>query len=524
MSNRQVKEKDITTQCTFQQRTTTINNPTGRLLEEDLERKMEKVAHQSFDIIIIGAGIAGINAAYRIQAEIPEYRYTILEARNSTGGTWDVFRYPGIRSDSELFTYGFEWYPWNKQKPIAEGSLILEYLHEAVSVSGIDKHILFGQKVMTASWYNGQQTWKLNVKHTSGEEKLYTSRFLIFATGYYDYDQPLPTQIPGLENFKGVVVHPQFWPEDLDYGEKKVIVIGSGATAITMIPKLSERASKLVMLQRSPSYILSLPNSTFGLFSPWLPKSVSRTVTRIMWMAFTQIFFVLSRLFPNVSKRVLKGLARRELPGDIQCEPHFSPKYKPWDQRVCFCPDSDFYQSLHSSNTDVKTGTIKLVKEDGIEIDSGEVLDADIIITATGLKMQIAGGIKFQIDEACFDISKKYMWNGLMLQDLPNAFFILGYVHTSWTLGADATARFICRLLRYLEQNEESAAVPRLGNDVELQPRRIFDLNSTYIRAAQDYLPKAGDKWPWLPRHSYFSDYMFARWGKIENCCLELVK
>ncbi|KAF7587373.1 hypothetical protein BBP40_007361 [Aspergillus hancockii] len=485
---------------------------------------MAGLALESFDVIIVGAGIAGINAAYRIQTELPNYRYTILEARDSIGGTWDIFRYPGIRSDSELFTYGFEWYPWNKQKPIAEGSIILEYLHEAVSVSGIDKQILFGHKVMAAFWSGEKQRWKLNVKHTSGEEKLYTTQFIIFATGYYDHDQPLANQIPGLENFKGDVVHPQFWPGGLDCGGKKVIVIGSGATAITMVPKLSEQASNLVMLQRSPSYILSLPNSTFGLFNPWLPKSVSRAVTRILWMAFTQFFFVFSRLFPNVSKKVLKRLARWELPEDIQCEPHFSPKYNPWDQRVCVCPDSDFYRSLRRSNTDVKTGTIKLVKENGIELESGEILDADIIITATGLKMRIAGGVKFQIDDTCFDTSKKYMWNGLMLQDLPNAFFMLGYVHTSWTLGADATARFTCRLLRHLERNDECAAVPRLENGAELQPRRIFDLNSSYVRAAQDYLPKAGDKWPWLPRHSYFSDYAFARWGKIENCCLELVK
>jgi cation diffusion facilitator CzcD-associated flavoprotein CzcO len=482
-------------------------------------------ADRSFDIIIIGAGIAGINAAYRIQTDLPACRYTIFESRDSIGGTWDIFRYPGIRSDSELFTYGFEWYPWNKQKPIAEGSLILEYLHEAISISGIDKRISFEHRVTNASWSNGQQTWTLNVKHTkAGDEKLYTARFIIFATGYYDYGQPLTSRIPGLENFKGDIVHPQFWPEDLNYEGKKIVVIGSGATAISMVPQLSKGASKLVMLQRSPSYIVSVPNSTFGLFNPWLPNSVSRTVARTLWIVLTQVFFVFSRLFPNVSRRLLKALARWELPEHIHSEPHFSPRYKPWDQRVCVCPDSDFYQSLRRSNTDVKTDTIKQVKEDCIELDSGEVLDTDIIVTATGLKMRIAGGVKFQIDGASFDISKKYLWNGLMLQDIPNAFLMLGYVHTSWTLGADATAHFICRLLRHLELNEESAAVPRLEHGTELHSRRIFDINSTYVRAAQDYLPKAGDKWPWLPRHSYISDYMFARWGKIDNCCLELVK
>ncbi|RLL95408.1 hypothetical protein CFD26_104997 [Aspergillus turcosus] len=471
-----------------------------------------------YDIIIIGAGISGINAAYRIQSQLPNLRYAILEARNAIGGTWDLFKYPGIRSDSDLFTFGFSWHPWNQDNPIAEGASITKYMRDTAAQYGIDKHIHFQHRLVAADWSSADNVWKLAVEH-EGEPKSYTARFVIFGTGYYNYHEPLTADVPGLSQFQGQIIHPQFWPEDLDYTDKKVVIIGSGATAVTLLPKLAEKAAKVTMLQRSPTYILALPNRQNSLLSWILPNTLNRKLQRLRWIMTSRFFFLFCQTFPWMGRLLLKLSVVRQLPKNIPYDPHFKPRYNPWDQRLCICPDGDFFKSLHSGRADVKTDTIRQVTANGIELTSGDFLDADIIVTATGLKLQIAGGTSITVDGEKQRVSDKYVWKGVMLQDLPNASFVIGYTNASWTLGADATALFVCRLLKWMERHNKVAAIPRLNPVLakQMQPRRLLNLNSTYVTAAEKDLPKAADRGPWRPRDNYLSDLMFAKYGRLNQ-------
>ncbi|KAH2661370.1 hypothetical protein KXV32_000584 [Aspergillus fumigatus] len=471
-----------------------------------------------YDIIIVGAGISGINAAYRIQSQLPSHRYAILEARNAIGGTWDLFKYPGIRSDSDLFTFGFSWNPWNQDTPIAEGASISKYMRDTAAQYGIDKHIHFQHRLLAADWSSADNVWKLAVDH-EGESKSYTARFVIFGTGYYNYHEPLAADVPGLSQFQGQVIHPQFWPQDLDYTDKKVVVIGSGATAVTLLPKMAEKAAKVTMLQRSPTYILALPNRQSSILSWILPNTVNRKLQRLRWIFTSRLFFLFCQTFPWMARLLLKLSVVRQLPKNIPHDPHFKPRYNPWDQRLCICPDGDFFKSLHTGRADVKTDTIRQVTTSGIELNSGDFLDADIIVTATGLKLQIAGGTSITVDGEKQRVPDKYLWNGVMLQDLPNASFVIGYTNASWTLGADATALFVCRLLKWMEQHHKIAAVPRLNPMLakQMQPRRLLNLNSTYVTAAEKDLPKAADRGPWQPRDNYLSDLMFAKYGRLDE-------
>ncbi|GFF37656.1 FAD-containing monooxygenase EthA [Aspergillus lentulus] len=471
-----------------------------------------------YDIIIVGAGISGINAAYRIQSQLPNHRYAILEARNAIGGTWDLFKYPGIRSDSDLFTFGFSWNPWNQDNPIAEGASISKYMRDTAAQYGIDKHIHFQHRLLAADWSSADNVWKLAVDHED-EPKTYTARFVIFGTGYYNYHEPLAADVPGLSQFQGQVIHPQFWPEDLDYTDKKVVIIGSGATAVTLLPKMAEKAAKVTMLQRSPTYILSLPNRQSSLLSWILPNTVNRKLQRLRWIFTSRLFFLFCQTFPWMARLLLKLSVVRQLPKNMAYDPHFKPRYNPWDQRLCICPDGDFFKSLHTGHADVKTDTIRQVTANGIELNSGDFLDADIIVTATGLKLQIAGGTSITVDGEKQRVSDKYLWNGVMLQDLPNASFVIGYTNASWTLGADATAHFVCRLLKWMERHHKLAAIPRLNPVLakQMQPRRLLNLNSTYVTAAEKDLPKAADRGPWQPRDNYLSDLMFAKYGRLDE-------
>ncbi|PGH16526.1 hypothetical protein AJ79_01631 [Helicocarpus griseus UAMH5409] len=473
----------------------------------------------TYDVLIIGAGISGINTAYRVQSEHPSYKYAILEARDAIGGTWDLFRYPGIRSDSDLFTFGFAWNPWNQNNPIAEGPALRTYMRETIEKFGIDEHIQFHHKLLTADWSSMNNRWTLQVDNR-GTPKIYTARFVVFGTGYYNYNEPLNAAIPGLSSFKGQTIHPQFWPEDLDYTDKKVVIIGSGATAITLLPNISKRARLTTMLQRSPTYILSLPNRG-SLLSYILPGPIYRRLQRIIWIVVSRIFFVFCQRVPWLARRILKLSVSAQLPKHIPHDPHFQPSYNPWDQRLCVSPDGDFFKSLRSGKADVKTDTIRQVTENGIELNSGDYLDADIIVTATGLKLQIAGGAQLTVDgKQPLHVPDKYLWNGVMVQDIPNASFIIGYANASWTLGADATALFIVRLLGWMEKQGLVAAVPRLreGEESTLERRRLLSLTSTYVARAEADMPKAANRKPWLPRGNYWGDYWFAKYGRLDEC------
>lgn len=479
-------------------------------------------AETHVDVAIIGAGISGINAAYRLQTSLPAYSYTIFEARGAIGGTWDLFRYPGIRSDSDLYTFGFSWHPWKKDNPIADGPSISKYIRATAARYGIDRHIRFHHRLIAADWSSDKRSWTLTVE-ADGQTRYFQARFVIFGTGYYDYNEPLQTVIPGLERFKGRIVHPQFWPEDLDYTDKKVVVIGSGATAVTLVPELAKRAARATMLQRSPSYIMSLPNRSRGLFSWFLPSVVYHKLKRIGWILTSRLFYLFCQNFPNVARWVLRRRTIRQLPTHIPHDPHFKPRYNPWDQRLCICPDGDFYEALRSGRADVKTDTIRTVTEHGIDLNSGETLEADMIVTATGLKLLIAGGAQIIVDGEKIDISDKYMWNGVMLQDVPNAAYVIGYTNASWTLGADATALLVCRLLKYMERRNIVAVIPRVDDPTKLKPQKLLNLSSTYISVAEKSLPKTAQVSPWRPRDHYIRDLFKALFGRLETG-LELVR
>jgi len=368
-----------------------------------------------FDVIIIGAGISGIDVAYRLQTQVPEYTYTILEARDALGGTWDLFRYPGIRSDSDLHTFGFPWRPWPERNSIASGSAIIKYVKESAAQYGIDNHVQFHKKLTAANWSSDQQLWQLTVD-ADGEKEIYHSKFLIMGSGYYDYHNARSTVIPGLENFKGTVVHPQFWPEDLDFTDKKMVIIGSGATAVTLLPSLAKKASLVTMLQRSPSYIASRPTSDVieSFFRNWLPKRVASFLNR--WKNIFQgiLIFQWCTIYPKSARAVIKKATIKELPPTIPHNPHFEPTYDPWRQRFCVCPNGDFFAALRSGKGNVVTDTIKTMTSDRIVLSSGEELEADIIVTATGLKVLIAGGALLSVNNEVVRPCNKYIWNGTM--------------------------------------------------------------------------------------------------------------
>jgi len=468
------------------------------------------------DVMIVGAGISGINAGYRLQTELPGYSYAILESRNAIGGTWDLFRYPGIRSDSDLHTFGFLWRPWSKANSIADGESVRNYIRESAEKYGIDRKIQFHHRLVAADWSSKQQNWTLAVE-AGGEKKLYTARFIILSTGYYDYDEPLNATIPGINKFQGQVIHPQFWPEDLDYAGKNVVIIGSGATAITLLPNLAEKATKVTMLQRSPSYIMALPavDPAGDFMRKWLPTWMAHTLVRWKFLVLPFLFFKFCRAFPNAGRKVIQANTERHLPPSMPHDPNFKPAYNPWEQRLCICPDGDFFKALQNGNSDIVTDTIKTVTASGIETASGKTIDTDIIVTATGLKMQLAGGSSISVDRKPIDVSTKFMWKGVMLQDMPNAAFVIGYTNASWTLGADATAQTVCRLLKHMDSHNASSAVPRVPSGQKLKPTPVLNLTSTYIEKAKGQFPKAGDVGPWQPRANYFVDYWTSNYGNV---------
>ena len=469
-----------------------------------------------YDMIIIGAGISGINAAYRVQTELPNYKYTIFESRGAIGGTWDLFRYPGIRSDSDLHTFGFPWRPWSDKKAIADGTSIRNYVQKSAETYGIDRKIQFHHKVLAADWSSNEQRWALSVD-ADGEKTTVYARFIILSTGYYDYSEPLQASIPGLDSFKGKVIHPQFWPEDYDYSNKNMIIIGSGATAITLLPIVAEKAAKVTMLQRSPTYVIALPTEdpTGNFIRRFLPNWLAFKIVRWKFLVLPFLFFKFCRGFPNAARKVLRKRTMEHLPKTIPHDPNFKPKYNPWEQRMCVCPDGDFFKALKRGNADIVTDSIDTVTEHGITTQNGTKLDADVIVTATGLKMQLAGGAKISVDGKFVNPGDKFMWKGMMLQDMPNAAFVIGYTNASWTLGADATAKHVCRMLKYMDKAGLESATPRVGKDERLVESPVMNLNSTYLEKAKGTLPKAGDSGPWQPRSSYLTDIWVSSYGNL---------
>ncbi|KAI1749334.1 FAD/NAD(P)-binding domain-containing protein [Xylaria castorea] len=469
-----------------------------------------------FDVVIIGAGISGINAAYRIQNQGPPgLKYVILEGRDSLGGTWDLFRYPGIRSDSDIFTFGFPWSPWEATNTMATGDEIKKYLVRSTKSAGIDQHIYYRHKVETADWHSTEKNWVFQV-NVAGKEKpvIYRSRFVLLGTGYYDYETPLQAVIPGIENFKGKVIHPQFWPEEYDYTGKDVVVIGSGATAITIIPSITDKAKRATMLQRSPGYILSLPSSNFltRLLFAILPMTVAHKLNRFLWLFRGYLSNLFCKAYPEQAKNYIRKATIRQLPPDVKWDPHFKPRYNPWEQRLCACKNGDFFAALRSGKANVVTDKIRTVTANSIELESGAALHPDVIVTATGLKLKFGGGIQFSVDGDHFKVGDRFAWKAAMVEDVPNLFFMTGYENASWTLGADVSAHLFLRLLRLMKEKNAQVIMPKPSAPMKEKP--MLDLSSTYIATAGRELPRGGTG-QWNPKTNYFADMAGAKWGNV---------
>jgi cation diffusion facilitator CzcD-associated flavoprotein CzcO len=473
---------------------------------------------QLHDIIVIGAGISGINAAYRIQTEAPSHlNYVILEGRESLGGTWDLFKYPGVRSDSDIFTFGFPWSPWGNGESLPAGGKIKNYIERSAGSAGIDKHILYRHSVASADWCSDTKRWKLKVNVPEHPQPLnFEARFVVLGTGYYDYKTPLQATIPGIQNFGGKVIHPQFWPENYNYTGKNVVVIGSGATAVTILPSMADSASRVTMLQRSPGYIMPLPSTSLltSLLFTLLPALTAHFISRVLWLFKSYITTFVCQRCPGLAKNLIRRRTIRELPPDISWDPHFKPRYNPWEQRFCACMDGDFFAALRSGKADVVTDKIRTVTEKTIELQSGATLHPDIIVTATGLKLKFGGGIDFRMDGQAFDVADKFAWKSVMLQDVPNLFFMTGYENASWTLGADVGARLFVRILRRIEGAKAKVVVPRLASPEDMPATPMMRLTSTYLENAGSVLPKGGTG-HWGPKSNYFVDMAGARWGSI---------
>jgi cation diffusion facilitator CzcD-associated flavoprotein CzcO len=469
------------------------------------------------DVLIIGAGISGIGAAYRIHEKNPQLSYTILERRARIGGTWDLFRYPGIRSDSDIFTLSFPYQPWTRPENVAEGADIRDYLTETASQHGIDRHIRFDTHVTSAEWDSTTDTWTVRTEQ-NGVAKAYRGRFLFCGTGYYNYDDPYTPEFPGIEDFGGDVVHPQFWPESLDYTGKRVVVIGSGATAISLIPALAERAGHVTMLQRSPTYMMSMPrfDPMVQFIRKILPRRLSHALVRFR-NAFIHIAtYYIFRRAPKFGRWLVRNRTIAALPKGYDVDVHFKPRYNPWDQRMCLVLDGDIFGHISAGRAEVVTDHVDHVDANGIVMKSGQRIDADVIVTATGLQLQALGGIKIVVDGNDVNPTDRFVYKEFLIEDIPNMAWCIGYTNASWTLRADMTARAVAKLLAYMESHGYTHAYPHLG-DVPMKEKHTFNLESGYVKRAPHALPKSGTRRPWHVRHNYVLDVIDHRFDRIEE-------
>ena len=480
------------------------------------------MAIEHFDVVIVGAGLSGIGAAYRLQTRCPGKRYAILEARSEMGGTWDLFRYPGVRSDSDMFTLGYPFRPWKQAKAIADGPSILQYVRDTAREFGIDHHIRFQQRVHSASWSSNDARWLLQVECGNGTRLQYICSFLYGCTGYYRYDAGYEPEFPGAHDFQGHLVHPQHWPRDLDYTNKRVVVIGSGATAVTLVPAMSDKAAHVTMLQRSPTYILTLPtrDAAADLLRKYLPGNLGHRAVRWKNILVSIGIYQLSRSAPNLARRLLRKAAVESLPVGYEVDKHFKPRYQPWDQRLCLVPDADLFRSIRKGRASVVTDEIERLTQSGIRLKSGQQLDADIIVSATGLQMLALGGIELEVDGTRVDIGKSFVYKGTMVSNVPNFAFCVGYTNASWTLRADLASVFVCRVLNYMDVRGFGICKP-VCDPRSLEMKPLLGLNSGYVRRAEPNLPKQGVKKPWLIRQNYILDMLTMRLGRISDGTLQ---
>jgi monooxygenase len=473
---------------------------------------------EQHDVIIVGAGLSGIGAAVHLQRECPAKRYAVLESREALGGTWDLFRYPGVRSDSDMYTLGYNFKPWKDAKAIADGPAIRRYVEQTAAEHGIDRHIRFGHRVVSADWSSRDARWSVVVERGAQRERsVMQCSFLLFCSGYYSYAEGYRPPFPGEERYTGTLVHPQFWPETLDYAGKRVVVVGSGATAVTLVPEMAKAAAHVTMLQRSPSYVVTRPSrdAIAEKFKRWLPAIVAYRLTRVKNVLLGMYFYRLARKYPVQSKARLVGLVRQQLGADYDVARHFTPHYNPWDQRVCLVPDGDLFSALRTGRASVATGQIETFTEHGIRLQSGEELPADIIVTATGLRLNLLGGATLSVDGRPCDMSKALIYKGMMYSGIPNLANTFGYTNASWTLKADLTAGYVCRLLNYMDRHGFRAATPE--PDATLAPEPFLTFTSGYVRRAIDMLPKQGNRKPWRLYQNYLLDLLMLRMGKVDD-------
>lgn len=478
---------------------------------------------EHLDVLIVGAGLSGIGAAYHLQAHCPGKSFAILESRERLGGTWDLFRYPGIRSDSDMYTLGYSFKPWTDAKAIADGPSILRYMTDVAKDAHIAERIRYGLKVKAASWSSQDAAWTVEAERTAtGETVRLTCNFLYSCSGYYNYAEGFTPDFPGREHFKGTFIHPQHWPEGLDYAGKKVVIIGSGATAVTLVPEMARTAGHVTMLQRSPTYVISRPaeDKLANRLRRVLPAKLAYGITRWKNVGLGMLFFKLSRSRPEKVKQKIIDLIRRQVGPNVDVEKHFTPAYKPWDQRVCLVPDGDLFKALRKGTASVVTDHIETFTEKGIRLKSGQEIEADIIVSATGLKLLFLGGMALSVDGRKVDNSALFNYRGMMYSDVPNLVTAFGYTNASWTLKADLTAERVCRLLNHMDRHGYRYCVPRL-NDPTVTAEPFIDFSSGYVQRALKDFPRQGSKRPWKLYQNYALDILSLRHGKLDDGVME---
>jgi cation diffusion facilitator CzcD-associated flavoprotein CzcO len=478
--------------------------------------------NQSVDVLIIGAGLSGIGGACHLRRNCPDRSFMILESREASGGTWDLFRYPGIRSDSDMYTFGYGFKPWSDKSSIADGHKILRYIREAAAEYDVEQHIRYQHKVLSANWSSTNQRWLVTAElGDTGEQVTIDCQFIFSCSGYYDYDQGYTPEFAGIDKFKGQVVHAQHWPEKLNYKDKRVVVIGSGATAVTLVPTMSKDTASLVMLQRSPTYIASVPKEQplAEKLRKWLPDRWVFRLTRWSRVFFQIYLYQLSRKKPQQLKKLLLGRVRQEMGPDYDVDTHFTPDYNPWDQRLCGVPDGDLFAAIREGRAEVVTDHIDHFNKEGIELKSGQQLDADIVVLATGLNLKFAGGVQYSVDNRVLDFTEHFIFRGMMFSGLPNMAFTVGYTNSSWTLKADLTAKYVSRLLNKMARRGYTSVTPHLKGEVEEVP--LLDFDAGYVLRSRESFPKQGNRLPWKNYQNYIRDFIGLSLGRQNDDELE---
>jgi monooxygenase len=478
---------------------------------------------EHFDVLIVGAGLSGVGGACHLLRECPGKTYAILEQREAMGGTWDLFRYPGIRSDSDMFTLGYAFKPWTDQKSIADGPAILQYVHETAREFGVDKHIRYNHKAVRASWSTPEAKWTIEAERGPNKEIVrFSCRFLYMAAGYYSYESGFTPDYPGLERFKGRLVHPQKWTPDIDYRNKRVVVIGSGATAVTLVPELARDASHVYMLQRTPTYIVSLParDAIANLARKLLPAKVAYWFARWKNVLRQMLFYWIARAHPRVMKGLIRAGLKKELGESYDIRTHFRPPYQPWDQRLCLVPDADLFKALRGGRAEMVTDHIETFTEKGIKLKSGRELEADLVISATGLNLLLLGGMQGIVDGRPVDPPKTMTYRGMMISDVPNMAFAVGYTNASWTLKCDLVAEYFCRLINYMDRHGYRQCTPR-RNDPTIKEEPLIDFSSGYVQRAIENFPRQGSKLPWKLHQNYAKDLLNLRFGALDDGVME---